>query len=38
MKILAHIGKERYFKISGVNKVFVGLWVEKAILGQLQSV
>jgi len=31
MKILANIGQERYFQISGANGVFVGLWVGKAI-------
>jgi hypothetical protein len=32
MKILANIGQERYFQISGVNGVFDELWVGKAIL------
>jgi len=31
MKILANIGQERYFQISGVNGVFAGLWVGKVI-------
>ena len=31
IKILANIGHERYFQISGVNGVFAGLWVGKAI-------
>jgi hypothetical protein len=31
MKILANIGQEGYFQISGVNGVFVGLWVGKTI-------
>jgi len=31
MKILANIGQEMYFQISGVNGVFAGLWVGKAI-------
>ncbi len=31
IKILANIGHEGYFQISGVNGVFAGLWVEKAI-------
>ena len=31
MKILANIGQETYFQISGVNNVFAGLWVGKAI-------
>jgi hypothetical protein len=33
IKILADIGQERYFQISGVNGVFAGLWVGKAIFG-----
>jgi len=33
MKILANIGQERYFQISGANGVFAGLWVGKAIFG-----
>jgi len=32
MKILAITGQERYFQISGVNVVFAGLWIGKAIL------
>jgi hypothetical protein len=32
MKILANIGQEGYFQISGVNGVFAGLWVGKTIL------
>jgi hypothetical protein len=31
MKILENIEQERYFQISGVNGVFAGLWVGKAI-------
>ena len=31
MKILANIEQRRYFQISGVNGVFAGLWVGKAI-------
>jgi hypothetical protein len=33
MEILANIGQEKYFQISGVNGVFAGLWVGKAIFG-----
>jgi hypothetical protein len=33
MKILANIGQEKYFQFSGVNGVFAGLWVGKAIFG-----
>ena len=32
MKILANIGPEKYVQFSGVNGVFAGLWVGKAIL------
>jgi len=31
MKFLANIGQEKYFQFSGVNGVFAGLWVGKAI-------
>jgi hypothetical protein len=31
MEILANTGQEKYFQISGVNGVFVGLW-QKAII------
>ena len=33
MKILANMGQEKYFQISGVNGFFAGLWVGKAIFG-----
>jgi hypothetical protein len=33
IKSFANIGQERYFQISGVNGVFAGLWVGKAIFG-----
>ena len=32
LKILANIGQQEYFQISGVNGVFSGLWVGKPIL------